>query len=260
MRIPIYQVDAFTQEVFKGNPAAVCPLDDWLDDHTLQAIAEENRLSETAFFVREGDRFRIRWFTPSSEVPLCGHATLASVYVITQLLGQGSQHLAMDSASGELNAELHDDGSIALDLPAYPPLPADTPEGLAAALGAEPQTVLRSNYLYVILEDETRVAELDPDLRALASLDPIGVCVTAQGEEVDFVSRFFAPAVGVDEDPVTGSAHCGLTPLWSSRLNRTRLRARQLSARGGELGCELQGDRVFLRGHCIQYLEGVIIL
>lgn len=267
MRIPIHQIDAFTDEVFGGNPAAVCPLEDWLDDRTLQAIAQENNLSETAFFVGDGDRYRIRWFTPEAEVHLCGHATLASAYVITQILGEGRMgggEIVFDSHSGELKARVEDDGAMVLDLPAYPPEPVEPDPALVEALGREPHSVLVSNYIYAVYPDEATVASLAPDFRKLGEVNDaghdIGVAVTAAGSDVDFVSRFFAPSVGVDEDPVTGSAHCGLTPLWTARLGKTRLTARQISERGGAVGCELQGDRVFLSGRCVPYLEGVIIL
>lgn len=267
MKLPLYQVDAFTDRVFHGNPAAVCPLEEWLDDETLAGIAAENNLSETAFFVGEGERYHIRWFTPTAEVQLCGHATLASAFVITQILGKGGMGrggLSFESLSGELRARVEEDGRIVLDLPVYPPEPVATDPALVEALGREPEAVLASNYIYAVYPDEAAVRALEPDFVKLAAVNEIGhdvgVSVTAPGDEVDFVSRFFAPSVGIPEDPVTGSAHCGLTPLWAKRLGRTRLKAWQLSRRGGELSCELQSDRVFVGGHAVRYLEGVIEL
>ena len=260
MQIPIYQIDAFTDRLFAGNPAAVCPLDDWLPDAVMQAIALENNLSETAFLVPEAEGlYRLRWFTPAIEVPLCGHATLASAHLVLSRLTPERDSVAFNTLSGRL--EVRRDGArLAMDLPVDPPAAAEAPSGLAAALGVTPVEVRKGRYWLAVLADEGEVRELDPDIGALARIPPGNVAVTAPGREVDFVSRFFAPGAGVSEDPVTGSAHCLLTPYWAKRLGRRRLTARQLSARGGELVCALSGDRVQLSGACAFYMEGRIEL
>ncbi len=257
MPIVLYQIDAFADQVFRGNPAAVCPLDAWLPDHTMQSIALENNLSETAFFVGQGGQYEIRWFTPEIEVDLCGHATLASAFVVMTELEPGLDSVHFQSKSGQLGVarrgELYE-----LDFPARPATPCAAPAGLAAALGVDPRETLGARDLVAVLASETQVRHLEPDMTALARLDCFAVIVTARGTDVDFVSRFFAPAKGVPEDPVTGSAHCTLAPLWASRLGKTRLTARQLSRRGGELTCELRGDRVAIAGRAVKYLEGAI--
>jgi PhzF family phenazine biosynthesis protein len=259
MRIPYFVVDAFAPAPFTGNPAGVCPLPAWLPDPLLQAIAAENRLSETAFFVRGGDHFALRWFTPTAEVNLCGHATLAAAHVIFNHLGEDSTRLEFRSHSGPLFAERQ--GSlIALDFPALPPRPVAVDAALVAALGLTPAAALRDEDLLAILPDAESVRRLAPDLAAVAALDCRGLIVSAPGADCDFVSRFFAPAVGVDEDPVTGSAHSVLTPYWAVRLGKARLHARQLSARGGELFCTLLGDRVEIAGLARDYLQGQIQL
>lgn len=257
MRLPIYQVDAFTSRVFAGNPAAVMPLEDWLPDATLQAIAVENNLSETAFVVREGAGWRLRWFTPAVEVALCGHATLATALVMLRRLGAWRGSVAFETKSGTLTVT-EDGERLALDFPAQPPQPVDAPEGLDAALGVRPREVLKAIDLVCVVDGAAEVRDLAPDPRALAAIDARGVIVTAPGEDCDFVSRFFAPRVGVDEDPVTGSAHCKLIPYWSKRLGRRALFARQLSKRGGELWCVDRGERVTIAGHGVLVLEGVI--
>jgi PhzF family phenazine biosynthesis protein len=257
--IPIYQVDAFTSRPFAGNPAAVCPLDAWLPDETLQAIAAENNLSETAFFVRQGDRFALRWFTPAVEVDLCGHATLASGFVILDVLEPGRTDALFDTKSGELSVRRSGD-LLALELPARLPAPAEVTDALALALGARPSSAVRSRDLVAVFEDAETVRRMKPDMARIAALDTFAVGVTAPGTgtdgDVDFVSRFFAPAKGVPEDPVTGSLHCTLVPYWAERLGRTRLSARQVSARGGELSCTLSGGRVELGGRAVLVLEG----
>ncbi len=257
MKIPLYQVDAFTDHLFAGNPAAVCPLGGWLPDELLQKIAAENNLSETAFFVPREDGYRIRWFTPRVEVDLCGHATLASAWVLFHSLAYHGDAIRFHSASGLLRVQ-REGPWLELDFPASPPRPCPAPDLLARGLGREPLAVLRSDDCLALLTDEDEVRALTPDFALLARLDCRGIIVTAPGKATDFVSRFFAPGVGIPEDPVTGSAHCTLTPFWAERLGKDRLRARQLSSRGGELDCELRGNRVLIRGRATLYLEGTI--
>ena len=259
MKLPLYQVDAFSDQAFRGNPAAVVPLERWLDDRTMQAIANENNLAETAFFVREPEGYRIRWFTPKVEVNLCGHATLASAHVLFEKLEPGLREVAFASRSGALRV-VRDGPRLALDFPSQPGTRCEPPAGLARALGATPRETLKAVDLMAVFDTEDDVRALCPDLAALGAIDARGVIVTAPGSEVDFVSRFFAPRVGVPEDPVTGSAHCMLIPFWAGHLERARLRARQISARGGELWCELHGDRVKIAGHAALYLEGTITI
>jgi PhzF family phenazine biosynthesis protein len=250
-------VDAFTSRRFGGNPAGVCPLDRWLEDETLQSIAAENHLAETAFLVPRGDEFELRWFTPTVEMDLCGHATLASAWALFHLRGNSREALTFHTKSGALTVT-RDGERLVLDFPARPAAPCAPPPGLVAALGITPREVLRANDLLCVLESEAAVRAVSPDIRALARLDTRGIIVTAPGTDADFVSRFFAPAVGVDEDPVTGSAHCTLVPYWAARLGKTQLFARQVSQRGGELWCEARGARVALAGHAVLYLEGRI--
>lgn len=256
MELEIYQVDAFTDRVFGGNPAAVCPLDEWLPDELLQRIALENNLSETAFFVGEGDGYRIRWFTPTVEVDLCGHATLASAYVLFQELGFEGELLSFQSKSGPL-AVSRDGKRIVLDFPARPSQSCEAPEGFLEALnGPTPVEVLQGAYWLVVYEDEAAVRAVQPDFSALGKFE--NVIITAPGSDVDFVSRFFAPSSGVNEDPVTGSAHCTSVPYWANRLEKKQLRARQISERGGELYCEDRGERVSIAGEGVLYLKGTI--
>lgn len=258
MRIPIYQIDAFTDHLFGGNPAAVCPLDDWPPERVMQRIAAENNLSETAFLVPQGDAYQLRWFTPTTEVDLCGHATLASAWVIAHILKPGTREITFASKSGSLAVEVSGD-LIRLDFPADPPQPLPTPLGLSAAIALEPREVLAARIKYLlVLATEAQVRRLAPDMTALTQIDCKGVIVTAPGEDCDFVSRFFAPRLGVPEDPVTGSAHCVLVPYWAARLGKNKLHARQLSVRGGELFCEARGERVWMAGKAVKYLEGVI--
>src|SRR5262245_20976127 len=262
MRLPIFQVDAFADRPFSGNPAAVVPLSTWPDDATLQAIAAENNLAETAFFAPEGGdgSFRLRWFTPAVEVNLCGHATLASAHVLWTKLGQSATRLRFQTRSGEL-VVTREGGRIVLDFPAQPAAAIAAPAGLVAALGASPLETLKSVDLLCVFEREADVAALAPDFRALARFETRGVIATAPGADgVDFVSRFFAPRAGIDEDPVTGSAHCALIPYWSGRLRRTTLVARQISKRGGTLWCEDRGERVAIGGQAALFLEGWIEL
>jgi predicted PhzF superfamily epimerase YddE/YHI9 len=257
MKIKQYQVDAFAGRMFEGNPAAVVPLDAWLNESVLQAIAEENNLSETAFFVPAGKGFHLRWFTPVTEVDLCGHATLAAAHVIFEYLAYTGQDIVFETRSGELVVERRA-GMLAMNFPSRPPVPCPYPSALLEGLGREPVEVLAADDYIAIFGSEADLRSLSPDMTKLNALGLRGVCVTAPGLEVDFVSRFFAPKFGIPEDPVTGSAHCELTPYWSTRLGKTTLTARQLSKRGGALTCELSGDRVVLLGSAVTFMMGEI--
>lgn len=259
MRIPMHQVDAFTDRRFAGNPAAVCLLDAWLPDATLQAIAAENNLAETAFVRERGDgEFDLRWFTPAIEVDLCGHATLASAFVLRRCgRATGSAIRFHTREAGVLTARV-DGELLELDLPARPPHEVAAIPGLDAALGVAVRSLWKASKHMAVLDDEAAVLAVRPDLAFVAAMPGDGLVVTAPGRDVDFVSRYFAPHAGIPEDPVTGSAHCTLVPYWSARLGRTELAARQCSARGGSLRCRLFGDRVLLAGACVPYLEGEI--
>jgi PhzF family phenazine biosynthesis protein len=259
VRIPLYQIDAFTGRLFAGNPAAVCPLKEWLEDQQLQAIAVENNLSETAFFVPCGDAYQLRWFTPAVEVDLCGHATLASAFVILNYLDPRREAVRFETRSGELIVR-RDGELLSMDFPARAPSRCEIPSDLVEALGAAPCEVWEARDYLAVYHAEEEIRALAPDLRALVAVGHFAVIVTAPGLEADFVSRFFAPAAGVPEDPVTGSAHCTLVPYWARRLGKTQLHARQVSARGGELWCEHRGDRVTIAGRAVRYLEGTIYL
>ncbi|MBI5558782.1 MAG: PhzF family phenazine biosynthesis protein [Deltaproteobacteria bacterium] len=261
MRIPIYQVDAFSSEVFSGNPAAVCVLDAWIDDRLLQSIAAENNLSETAFLVQTGSGFDLRWFTPVTEVALCGHATLASAFVLFTSRNWPADTVTFHTRkSGELSVTRQGD-LLVMDFPARPASPLPLPAGLAEALRFTPERVFASaEDLLVVLESESAVRAVQPDFAALQRIECRGVIVTARGDRSDFVSRFFAPRFGVPEDPVTGSAHCVLTPYWATVLGKTSLHAFQVSQRGGELFCSTSGDRVIISGKAAAYLEGTIML
>jgi PhzF family phenazine biosynthesis protein len=275
MQIPLYQIDAFADAIFSGNPAAVCPLQAWLDDALLQQIAMENNLSETAFFVADPARaghFALRWFTPTAEVDLCGHATLASAFVIFEHLAAGADSLHFHTRSGELVVTRDEGGVLCMDFPAWPAraLPAADAQRIAGdiegALGRRPVEVLRAVNLLAVFDDEDslRALHYTPALiPALEDANAWGLIATAPaqaGADYEVVSRFFAPLKGVDEDPVTGSAHCTLVPYWATRLGRKRLHAFQASARGGHVHCTLEGDRVRLAGTCRQYLAGTITL
>ena len=260
MRLPIFEVDAFTSRVFGGNPAAVCPLESWLDDVTMQAIAAENNLAETAFFVGGRGAYDIRWMTPTTEVDLCGHATLASAWVVMNRLEPGRQEVTFGSRSGPLRV-VRQDELLTLDFPARPPAPVGDAEAVGAALGRTPRHVLGAPRDYLaVFDSEEDVRGLRPDMGKVAALERPAVIATAPGRDCDFVSRFFAPALGIAEDPVTGSAHCTLVPYWAERLGRPRLRALQVSARGGELFCEQRGDRVLIGGRAVPFLTGTIEL
>jgi PhzF family phenazine biosynthesis protein len=260
MELPIYQVDAFASRLFAGNPAAVCPLDGWLSDAVMQAIAAENNLSETAFFVKTGPgRFDLRWFTPATEVDLCGHATLGSAFVIANHLEPSLTEMRFESRSGPLTATR--DGEVyTLDFPAARPTRAADDPRIAAALGAAPAEVWCDRNTMAVFATEAEVAALAPEMAAVAALETGGVIATAPGADCDFVSRYFAPQAGIPEDPVTGSAHCELTPYWAEHLGRAKLHAKQISARGGELTVGLRGGRVLISGRVAPYMEGRIFV
>lgn len=261
MQLPIYQVDAFTDELFKGNPAAVVLLEGWLSDEQMQAIAVENNLSETAFLVPEPDgAFQIRWFSPLTEIDFCGHATLASAYVmLSQKLAQAPLRLRAD-AVGEIAVAQLDNGLLEMDFPNRAPERVENPPvELFNALGALPLEVLKNRQAwFAVFEHEDQVRQLSPDLVVLKSLAPLDVVVTAPGREYDFISRYFWPANGGAEDPATGSIHAGLAPYWAARLGKTRLLALQASQRSGVLHCRVEGDRVFVAGHAVLYLQGTL--
>ncbi len=262
MRLPLYQIDAFTGELFSGNPAAVCPLERWLPDVTMQAIAAENNLAETAFFVRDGDGYALRWFTPTVEVDLCGHATLASGFVIMSFLDPGREAVSFHTVKAGTLTVARDRDLLAMDFPSRPAVPVEAPSGLLDALGGNPRAVLRARDYLVVYESAAEIAALEPDFAALAAVkDCWAAIATAPGSNgTDFVSRFFAPAQGVPEDPVTGSSHCTLTPYWAERLGKKTMEARQLSRRGGALRCTQNGERVTIAGRAVLYLEGQISL
>jgi predicted PhzF superfamily epimerase YddE/YHI9 len=261
MRTRIFQIDAFATHLFSGNPAAVMPMDSFPADATMQAIAAENNLAETAFLVPEGDDYRLRWFTPSVEVPLCGHATLASAAVVMERLDPGRKRVTFHTASGPL-AVSRRDAVYVMDFPARPSDLIPAPPGLAQALGAVPTEVTINSFNYLAVLDDPRVLrELTPDMAAIARMDRPGLIVTAAGDGgYDFVSRYFAPAKGIPEDPVTGAAHCMLAPYWAKRLGKTAFAAFQASRRGGKVICRLIADRVELEGSCVFYLEGEVEL
>lgn len=261
MRLAIYQVDAFTEKVFGGNPAAVIPLDDWIDAALMQKIAMENNLSETAFIVKTDEGYHIRWFTPGFEIDLCGHATLASAYVIKNFLEPHIQEIYFTTEkAGPLRTTVKE-GIYTLDFPARMPVATGVPEGLMASLRVSTAVeVLRSRDYFVVLPNEEAVRNVEPDYTLMEKLDTVGVIVTARGHEADAVSRCFYPGAGIPEDPVTGSAHCNIVPYWAAKLGKTKLQCQQLSARGGELACELAGDRVLMSGKCVLFLEGNINL
>lgn len=259
--LPLFQVDAFASRLFSGNPAAVVMMPQFAPDDVLRQIAAENNLPETAFLVAEGDHYLLRWFTPLVEVPLCGHATLASAAVVMERLQPGRTEVVFHSASGPLTVRRAEQGYV-MDFPARKPVSVSPPSGLAAALGVTPVETLDDSFNYIaVLADARSVRSLAPDLVAIAALERTGVVVTAPGEApYDFVSRYFAPAKGIPEDPVTGGAHCALAPYWAARLDKRLLRAYQASQRGGELVCRSLHQRVELQGQCVFYLEGLITL
>lgn len=259
MELELFQIDAFSSQPFGGNPAAVCPLSEWLDDSVLQSIASENNLSETAFFVKDSDVYTIRWFTPTSEIDLCGHATLASGYVLLNFISPDLNEIQFSSQSGSLGVA-RNGNRYTLNFPARPGRPVDCPTALREALGRAPlETYLAKSYV-AVFDDADLVREITPDILKFTELDSEGVFVTARGKDCDFVSRCFFPRIGIPEDPVTGAAHCTLVPYWANRFQKNSFFCRQLSARGGELWCELQGERVKISGHCALYLRGNISL
>lgn len=259
MKLALYQVDAFASKVFAGNPAAVVPLEAWLDDATMQAIATENNLSETAFTVRKSGGFDLRWFTPAAEVDLCGHATLGAAFVLFRTGLATGETIAFNTRSGRLGVR-REQGLLIMDFPVVEQRPIDVPPALVQGLGARPLEVHAGTDLMAVYGSEAEVRALEPDMGVLATLKTRGVIVTSAGATADFCSRFFAPRVGVPEDPVTGSAHCQLTPYWAKRLGKTALTAHQVSARGGELRCTLKGARIEIAGTAVPYLEATVTI
>jgi PhzF family phenazine biosynthesis protein len=257
MKVPIFQVDAFTDRIFGGNPAAVCPLEEWLDEETMQRLGQENNLSETAFFVKNGDEYDLRWFTPEVEVDLCGHATLATAHVLFEHLGYAEDEIRFQTKSGLLIVKREGD-RLMMDFPTDDMPQVDPPAVLFQALGVRSDHVFFTDDYMIVLDSEEEVLNLDPDFRLLSEVNARGVIVTAPGKEVDFVSRFFAPGAGIDEDPVTGSAHTKLTPYWSRKLGKDILEARQISKRVGELTCRNKGERTEILGSAITYMIGEI--
>jgi len=269
MQLPIFQVDAFTDQRFCGNPAAVCPLDEWLDDSLLQSIASENNLSETAFFVAtpSGDEsdthadYELRWFTPTCEVELCGHATLASAFVLYKCLGIEADAVRFATRKSGRLTVARDGNWFRMDFPAQPCRPVPIAERLVTGLRARPaETWQNASHDVAVFNHPRDVLDLRPDFTTLAELAPRTVIATAADDEADFVSRFFAPTYGIDEDPVTGSAHCTLGPLWAGKLGKDSLHGRQVSRRGGDVYCRLRSDRVDVRGRCALYLAGTLTL
>ncbi|MGR3177624.1 MAG: PhzF family phenazine biosynthesis protein [Candidatus Anammoxibacter sp.] len=258
MKIHIFQIDAFTNHIFSGNPAAVCPLEYWLTDVQLQSIAAENNLSETAFFVKKETYYELRWFTPTTEVDLCGHATLAAAFVILNCLNTFKSAVNFKTKSGTIIVK-RNGKFLSMNFPCREPKSCNVPNGLVRAIGKKPVRVLASSRDYMLIFDsEDDVRSIQPDMAMLETIDRSGIIITAIGERSDFISRFFAPKLGISEDPVTGSAHCTLVPYWSKRLSKSKLHAIQLSKRTGELFCEYLGDRVLISGQAVKYLEGSI--
>lgn len=259
MRLRIFQADAFTDELFSGNPAAVIPLEEWLPDDLMQKIALENNLSETAFYIRGEDCFHLRWFTPSTEVSLCGHATLATAHILFTHMQYDGDVIVFKTLSGDLTV-VRKNGLLYMDFPVSPLKVHPTPQGLTASLGLRPIEVHHAGkYLLAVYKNEAEVRRIVPDFPGLARLPYLGIIVTAPGDGVDFVSRFFAPAMGINEDPATGSAHTALIPYWSARLGKKDLQAIQVSHRGGTMRCEDHGDRVKIGGKAVTFMEGIII-
>ena len=259
MKIPFYQIDAFTNKVFGGNPAAICPLENWLPDETMQAIAAENNLAETAFFVKMGDDFELRWFTPEMEVDLCGHATLASGHVLFNHLDFKPNQINFHTKSGVLKVSQTNE-FLSMNFPSRKPLAIETPQQLVDGLGRRPAEVLKSRDYFAVFQNEQEVLSIQPDFNILEQLDCLGIIITAAGQTFDFVSRFFAPRAGIPEDPVTGSAHCSLIPYWSEKLHKKDLHALQLSKRRGELFCQDLGERVSIAGKALTFATGTIYL
>ena len=263
MHLRMYQVDAFATKVFSGNPAAVVPLRQWLDEAQLQSIAAENNLSETAFFTPKDDHYQLRWFTPTQEVRLCGHATLASAFIVFTVLEPSRASVTFHTRSGRVEVKRDKGDLLTMDFPKRLPKPCAAPAQLLNGLSHEPREVLATDEdtnFYAIYDNEPEVRSMRPNLPLLEQLHPYGVAVTATGDGADFVSRYFAPSYGVPEDPVTGSIHCALVPYWSKRLGKSQLHARQVSRRGGDLFCEDLPDRVLISGQAVKYFEGDIYI
>lgn len=259
MKIKLYQIDAFANKIFEGNPAAVCPLDEWLDDDLMQNLAMENNLAETAFFVKNADTYDLRWFTPTKEVNLCGHATLASAYVLFNFLGYEKEKIVFDTKSGQLSVEKLD-SLMKMDFPVQIPVKCETPQLIVDAFNEIPLEVLKGEDYIVVYKDGTDLSKFTPNLEVLKKLDLRGVCITTRDKSYDFVSRFFAPNYGIDEDSVTGSAYTQLTPYWAGKLDKKRFYSKQLSPRGGELQCELNGNRVYIFGNAVCTIVGEILV
>jgi len=259
MKIKLYQVDAFASKAFEGNQAAICPLDEWLDETIMQNIAMENNLSETAFFVKNADIYDIRWFTPTKEVNLCGHATLASAHVIFNFLNETNDTITFNSKSGHLYVS-KEEQIITMSFPQEPATLCDVPQAILKAFSKEPIKVLKSVDYIVVFDDYEDLTKLTPNLEALKKLDLRGVCITSKSKEYDFTSRFFAPNYGIDEDSVTGSAYTQLTPYWADKLQKNTLNSKQVSPRGGKLQCTLKDGRVFISGKAVSFLRGEIII
>lgn len=261
MKLPIYQADAFTDKLFGGNPAAIVPLKEWLSAPEMQKIAAENNLAETAFFISQGENFELRWFTPELEIDLCGHATLATAHILFTELGYSKEFIHFHTLkAGTLTVTKKDD-LYTLDFPSRVPHACEAPEELLNAIGGKPPIeVLSSRDHMLVYETEADVLALKPNFTALAKISPMGIIATAKGNNSDFVSRFFIPAAGINEDPVTGSAHCNLIPYWAEKLGKNELHAYQVSTRRGELWCELKGDRVLMAGKAVTYLKGEIFI
>ncbi len=259
MKIKQFQIDAFAEKPFEGNPAAVCPLDSWLDERVMQSIAAENNLAETAFFVAEDGQYHIRWFTPEVEVALCGHATLASAHVLFNELGYESDSVSFNSLSGPLRVT-RDRDLLKMDFPNQKPEPCEIPDGLAEALGCNVDRCYFDTDYVAIIESEELLSSIKPDFPLLANLNARGVIVTAESTHYDFVNRFFAPQVGINEDPVTGSAFTKLIPLWAERLGINEMKAKQVSKRGGEVFCRLLNDRVEISGKAVLFMRAEIII
>lgn len=257
MELTLYQIDAFANKPFEGNPAAICPLDEWLPDELMQSIAMENNLSETAYFVKNNDRYHIRWFTPTHEVDLCGHATLASAYVIFNILGYNENEISFESKSGLLTVKRNGQ-LLEMDFPAQPPTQCATPDQLINAFNVTPLECLKAEDYIVVFNDEDDVLNAKPNLSLLSELDLRGVAITSKSNTYDFITRFFAPNYGINEDPVTGSAFTQLIPYWSDKLNKQNLIAKQVSNRGGEVGCFHSGERVKISGKAAKYMVGTI--
>ena len=257
MELTLYQIDAFANKTFEGNPAAICPLKEWLSDELMQSIATENNLSETAYFVKSNNGYHIRWFTPAHEVDLCGHATLASAYVIFHILGHKDNVIQFESKSGVLTVKRNNDW-LEMNFPSQPPVKCNTPQQILNAFDETPVECLKSEDYIVVFENEKSVLNASPNLSILSELDLRGVAITSVSKKYDFITRFFAPKYGINEDPVTGSAFTQLIPYWSNKLNKNNLNAKQVSKRGGEVTCICSGERVQISGKAVKYMVGTI--